>query len=609
MNLDDFENTDCFKQLANELDGEFGGGLLGPKAIVPPGVANPGFDEHYDEASNGSGSKVDMNMEPKTSKEGQQQRFRSEKDFSTIDPTFNMIRVIVNDFGDQCSLHGIYALFSKRSIFAKLLWAVAILFMNGLFFFYLLDLMEDAVLKSPAATTTSLSYEQQSMVRFPRLTICDPSPDISKMDAYFEGNAGPALRFILGIAYNPMFAEVKNDLQEDVAAALAKHTGVVVAFNEQVNMSNITAAAKAKYMLGDDLESTMVMWSNYDFNFDYDSVAGSTIDMFRATTPVLLELVMFCTWKGVDCRTADAWSQYLTPSGFCWVFTPDDDKVYTAGQAQALHLILDTMADDGSAVLHNYLGVSFDIKDRDKSVTVSDDSQQILLSPGVSYLLSFRISEFLDDSDTMDCIYEGSPGHLTYFDQYSFSACIDECASDAEIGSCGCRELGMPFKNASELPASMEHLAGPQVCNMYKGLMCNMNKTEILKNCYQQCKPQCNFSRYDFQMSFGAFPAPLAAVYNMPVFFGDEIEYEYMAENMVEVRMFLDDMFIMKSYVQRKYEIFSIISNAGGLAGLFTGASMLTVFEIVEVSVNVLHLLIIRMSHNFNRRYRAQVDE
>ena len=47
-------------------------------------------------------------------------------------------------------------------------------------------------------------------------------------------------------------------------------------------------------------------------------------------------------------------------------------------------------------------------------------------------------------------------------------------------------------------------------------------------------------------MSFGAFPAPLAAVYNMPVFFGDEIEYEYMAENMVEVRMFLDDMFIMK---------------------------------------------------------------
>ena len=65
-----------------------------------------------------------------------------------------------------------------------------------------------------------------------------------------------------------------------------------MAFNEQVNMSNITAAAKAKYMLGDDLESTMVMWSNYDFNFDYDSVAGSTIDMFRATTPVLLELVM-----------------------------------------------------------------------------------------------------------------------------------------------------------------------------------------------------------------------------------------------------------------------------------------------------------------------------
>ena len=69
-------------------------------------------------------------------------------------------------------------------------------------------------------------------------------------------------------------------------------SGVVVTFNEQVNMSNITAAAKAKYMLGDDLESTMVMWSNYDFNFDYDSVAGSTIDMFRATTPVLLELVM-----------------------------------------------------------------------------------------------------------------------------------------------------------------------------------------------------------------------------------------------------------------------------------------------------------------------------
>ena len=90
----------------------------------------------------------------------QQKRFRSEKDLSTIDPTFNMIRVIVNDFGDQCSLHGIYALFSKRSLFAKFLWAVAILFMNGLFFYYFYDLLEDAVLQDPAATTTSLSYEQ-----------------------------------------------------------------------------------------------------------------------------------------------------------------------------------------------------------------------------------------------------------------------------------------------------------------------------------------------------------------------------------------------------------------------------------------------------------------
>ena len=99
----------------------------------------------------------------------------------------------------------------------------------------------------------------------------------------------------------------------------------------------------------------------------------------------------------------------------------------------------------------------------------------------------------MDASETMDCIYEGKSGELDYFSQYSFSACIDECVSDKEIDVCGCRELGMPYKNASDLPASRQHLAGPQVCDMYKTFFCNMNKTDILKNCYTQCKPQCNF--------------------------------------------------------------------------------------------------------------------
>ena len=66
---------------------------------------------------------------------------------------------------------------------------------------------------------------------------------------------------------------------------------------------------------------------------------------------------------------------------------------------------------------------------------------------------------------------------------------------------------------------------------------------------------------------------------------------------------------LFRSYVEKKYEIFSIISNAGGLAGLFTGASMLTVFEILEVTVNVLHLLLVRASHKFNNKYRKQINE
>ena len=123
---------------------------MGPKAVVPPGVVSS-FDEHYDEASTTSKSDIDS-MKAK--------KFKSEKDITTIDPTYNLIRIIVNDFGDQCSLHGIYALFSKRSLFAKFLWLIAILFMNGLFVYYFIDLLEDAVLKDPPATTTSLSYEQ-----------------------------------------------------------------------------------------------------------------------------------------------------------------------------------------------------------------------------------------------------------------------------------------------------------------------------------------------------------------------------------------------------------------------------------------------------------------
>ena len=75
---------------------------------------------------------------------------------------------------------------------------------------------------------------------------------------------------------------------------------MVEAFNEQVNLSTVTADAKTKYMLGDDLESTLIMWRNYDPDMDYDSIIGSTVDMFRATAPNLTEMVMVSLIKKLN---------------------------------------------------------------------------------------------------------------------------------------------------------------------------------------------------------------------------------------------------------------------------------------------------------------------
>ena len=109
------------------------------------------------------------------------------------------------------------------------------------------------------------------------------------------------------------------------------------------------------------------------------------------------------------------------------------------------------------------------------------------------------------------------------------------------------------------------------------------------ETCHNTCSPQCSFTKFDFQTTFTGFPNPGFHKYLRFLNTGlNSTDWNYTRENFAEVEIQVTSLTVEHTIVYAKYEIFSASSAIGGLFGMFLGGSMLTVYELAELVLQLM---------------------
>jgi hypothetical protein len=301
------------------------------------------------------------------------------------------------------------------------------------------------------------------------------------------------------------------------------------------------------------------------------------------------EFVKYCGFSSsagqsiIHCE--DYMSPVMTSMGLCYTFNGNknripNDIIKRSGPMNGLYLVLNISRLEYSKVTYGNVGIKVLVHHHDELPILEEKG--IAIPPGKNAFIGVKTTTHEDDTFENLCLEVPEP--LTFLpDQpYSVSACfINQLFYDyAQHNICGCaltinRPLDGQFANIRSCTIA-------DIC-------CILNRHRVLEE-PDDCLPLCNYTSYGVQYSYSQFPSMELAEDLSDV-------YDYTAEelqnNLVSINVFFDDMKITTSMTQYIKTYTHLLAEVGGLMGLFLGASVISLLELVVLVIDVVKSIII----------------
>ena len=150
--------------------------------------------------------------------------------------------------------------------------------------------------------------------------------------------------------------------------------------------------------------------------------------------------------------------------------------------------------------------------------------------------------------------------------RYTRQRCLDECEALYQNRECGCK--------ADYLPG-----ADIRVCNLNELFNCLLEVTDqfaVMKNTLCDCPVECNRVQYNTKLSSSYFPAiqyPLVSGASQPT----------IRANMLSILFYYDKLEYTEVTQEVDFDTFRYLADFGSHLGLFTGAGVLSFFELFEL--------------------------
>uniref|UniRef100_A0A4W5KZZ9 Acid sensing ion channel subunit family member 4 n=1 Tax=Hucho hucho TaxID=62062 RepID=A0A4W5KZZ9_9TELE len=175
------------------------------------------------------------------------------------------------------------------------------------------------------------------------------------------------------------------------------------------------------------------------------------------------------------------------------------------------------------------------------------------------------------------------------YDTYSISACRLRCETREVLRECNCRMVHMPGTADICTPSNIKCVD--------KALALLQKSTG--DTC--PCETPCNLTRYGKELSMVKIPSKGSARYLSRKY--DKSE-EYIRDNFLVLDIFFEALNYETIEQKKAYDVAGLLGDIGGQMGLFIGASILTILEILDYVYEVHCLICVchrRMRRN-NRR-------
>ena len=311
--------------------------------------------------------------------------------------------------------------------------------------------------------------------------------------------------------------------------------------------------------------------------------------------------LLSCYFDGRECAVGD-FVEVVTAFGLCYTFNLDSNwSVSSAGTSHGLSLVINIEQYRYMYYTSHTAGLQVFVHSQDE-YPYSGEFHGFSVSPGFETQVAISLTntklmeppygqcgdKSIHDPYIIPCNVDWSSNSTTNssnsttdsdddmtqsmmkcpqpIKRYSRQRCLDECEALYQNRECGCK--------ADYLPG-----ADIRVCNLNELFNCLLEVTDqfaAVKNTWCDCPVECNRVQYNTKLSSSYFPAreyPLV----------EDIPQNVSRGNYLSLLLYFDQLEYIEVTEKPEYSTAQYIADFGSHLGLFTGAGVMTFFELFEL--------------------------
>ncbi|CAF0856066.1 unnamed protein product [Brachionus calyciflorus] len=335
-------------------------------------------------------------------------------------------------------------------------------------------------------------------------------------------------------------------------------------------------------------------YSKIDQNFEFVSFARVYADVKINNKKILSDsldkLIISCHFLLEKCNLSEFSYFYNLHYGSCYSFNSrkNNENLITTTKAsrnQGLKLLLNiSVVKELRSIQPNYGGIIFIHNNSEPSIL----TVPITVSPKVetnvaikrSFTKQMPIPHSQCDPDTQDpSKYDSDLFKRVHemYKSYRSSICFDYCYQKLLISECGCNQVKFESNFSSVYCLSEEE----NKCLLKQYQKFNSGNY-IRDNCIPKCPLECETMSFKKTISFSLYPndqadLELSKFYNLK-------EGKY-SDDVALVNIYYDELGYTQMVELSTLDFPILLSNLGGIGGLFLGISVLSLIEILELLI------------------------
>ncbi|XP_076848773.1 acid-sensing ion channel 4-B [Brachyhypopomus gauderio] len=297
------------------------------------------------------------------------------------------------------------------------------------------------------------------------------------------------------------------------------------------------------------------------------------LDIFQRTGHQLEDMLKSCNFSGQNCSVHD-FSVVYTRYGKCYTFNGNRTLAKQArqgGTGRGLELMLDVQQDEYLPIWRETnettleAGIRVQIHSQDEPPYIHQLGFGV--SPGFQTFVSCQEQRLSYLPQPWGNCRAPTEAVIPGYDTYSVSACRLHCESIHVQRECNCRMIHMP--------------GNADVCTPTKAL-CADRALALLEKSRRDvcsCDTPCNVTRYGKELSMVKIPSRGSARYLSRKYHKTE---EYIRDNFLVLDIYFEALNSEMMEQKTAYDLAGLLGDIGGQMGLFIGASILTILEILD---------------------------